>query len=56
LRAGKEPLQWRTVARDTEAYFGPEASDGDNMLREPHVATFAELFKQCCARGLVGAA
>jgi thioesterase domain-containing protein len=56
LRAGKEPLQWRTVAQETEAYFGPEASAGDNMLREPHAASFAELFRRCCARGVAGAA
>jgi thioesterase domain-containing protein len=50
VRAGKEPLRWRSVARDTEEYFGPEACDGDNMLRDPYAATFAELFRQCRAR------
>jgi thioesterase domain-containing protein len=50
LRSGKQPLRWRSVAKNTVEYFGPEACDGDNMLREPYAATFAELFRQCRAR------
>ena len=50
LRAGKKPFQWRTVAKETEVHFGPEASHGDNMLRDPYAAAFADLFRQTCAR------
>jgi thioesterase domain-containing protein len=56
LRAGKDPLLWRTVAQDTEVYFGPEASDGHNMLREPHAGAFAELFGAALSEGMVGLA
>lgn len=38
---------WQRAARDSEEYFGPDACDGDTMLREPHVAAFAELFRRC---------
>jgi len=47
LRSGDEPLRWRSVAQDTEEYFGPDGCDGDLMLREPSALTFAELFRQC---------
>ena len=49
-RMGLQPLRWRSVARDTEEYFGPDGCTSDNMLREPFAATFAELFRQCRAR------
>jgi hypothetical protein len=45
------PLEWRTVARTTAEYFGPDECNGDLMLREPYVAIFAELFRQCRGRG-----
>jgi len=47
LQSGDEPLRWRSVAQDTEEYFGPDGCDGDLMLREPSALTFAELFRQC---------
>ncbi len=47
LRSGDEPLRWRSVARDTEEYFGPDGCNSDIMLREPHAPAFAELFRQC---------
>jgi hypothetical protein len=50
LRSGDEPLRWRSVARSSEEYFGPSGCDGDRMLREPHAAAFAELFRQCRER------
>jgi thioesterase domain-containing protein len=50
VRLGLRPLRWRSVARDTEEYFGPDGCTSDNMLREPYAATFAELFGQCRAR------
>jgi thioesterase domain-containing protein len=49
-RLGIGPLRWRSVARDTEEYFGPDGCTSDNMLREPYAATFAEFLRQCCAR------
>ena len=50
VRSGAEPLRWRTVAQGTEEYFGPDGCDHDVMLREPHAATFAELFTRCYSR------
>lgn len=50
VRSGNEPLRWRAVAQHTEEYFGPDGCNPDIMLREPHAATFARLFRQCCAR------
>jgi thioesterase domain-containing protein len=47
------PLRWRTVSRSCEEYFGPDDCNGDVMLREPYVAIFAELFKQCRQRNAV---
>jgi thioesterase domain-containing protein len=48
VRSGDAPLRWRSVARDTEEYFGPVGcDDGDLMLREPYAPAFAELFRQC---------
>jgi hypothetical protein len=41
-----EPLPWQSVAQDAEPYFGPQGSDINNMLLEPHAATFAGLFQQ----------
>ncbi len=52
-RWGRGPfgaLKWRSLAR-TEEYYGPEDSDGDNMLRERHAAAFAELFRRCRDKG-----
>jgi hypothetical protein len=50
LRLGLEPLRWRSLAQHAEEYFGPDGCNSDIMLREPYVAEFAELFKQCSAR------
>lgn len=47
-RSAFAPLRWRSVA-NTEQYVGPGGCDGDNMLREPHAALFAELFRRCRA-------
>lgn len=41
------PLRWRSVARSSDVYFGPDDCNGDFMLREPYVDVFAELFRQC---------
>ena len=38
-------LRWRSVARRTEVYFGPDGCDGDAMLREPYAPRFAELLE-----------
>jgi hypothetical protein len=43
-------LQWRSVAENVEAYFGPDGCTGDMMLREPHAPAFADLFRQCRAK------
>lgn len=43
------PLRWRTVAKATEEYFGPDDCNGDVMLRD-HATAFAELFRECRAR------
>ncbi len=48
LWSGNEPLRWRSVARGTDEYFGPDGCNGDSMLREPPYApAFAEFFRQC---------
>ena len=47
LRSGDEPLRCRSVARDSEEYFGPDGCNGDIMLREPLAPAFADLFRQC---------
>ena len=47
VRSGGAPLRWRSVARDSEQYFGPEGCRGDLMLSEPYAPAFAELFRQC---------
>jgi thioesterase domain-containing protein len=39
-------LRWRSTSQHVNEFFGPEGCTGDNMLREPYVATFAELFRQ----------
>jgi hypothetical protein len=46
LRSGNEPLHWRSVARESEEYFGPDGCDSDQMLREPNVLAIAELFRR----------
>jgi thioesterase domain-containing protein len=46
-RRGYESLRWRSVAQQAEEYFGPDGCTPDTMLREPYVASFARLFKQC---------
>ncbi|MGH8734319.1 MAG: hypothetical protein ACREVB_11595, partial [Burkholderiales bacterium] len=45
--------RWRSVASRTLEFFGPQESGGYDMLREPHAAAFAELFRDAVAR-LVG--
>ena len=45
-RNATRALQWRSAARKAEEYYGPEGCTGDNMLREPNAALFAELFRR----------
>lgn len=40
-----EPLRWRTLARESGVYFGPDGCTSDNMLREKHAPIFAELYR-----------
>lgn len=47
LRFGAVATRWRTSAPHTEEYYGPDTIDPDFMLLEPHVGSFAELFRQC---------
>ena len=51
LRSGNEPLRWRSAVEHAEEYFGPDDCTSDTMLREPNARAFAELFRQCRARG-----
>ncbi|MDQ5848201.1 MAG: thioesterase domain-containing protein [Pseudomonadota bacterium] len=48
LRSGVAAPRWRSVAQRTEEYSGPESCNGHDMLREPNVRAFAELFRRCC--------
>jgi len=41
--------RWGAHAAQAQEYFGPEASDGANMLREVHAPAFAELFRRACS-------
>lgn len=47
LHAGYGKDRWRSVAGETEEYYGPEGTDRDGLLRQPYVAALAELFRQC---------
>ena len=47
-RSGVAALRWRALAEHAEEHFGPEAATGADMLRAPHAAAFAELFRRCC--------
>jgi thioesterase domain-containing protein len=49
--ARDEPLRWRSVAQNVETYAGPEGCNGDNMLREPYAALFADLFRRAAEPG-----
>lgn len=48
LGSGVSALRWRELAERTEAYVGPDASGGADMLRGPHAAAIAELVRRCC--------
>lgn len=47
LRSGNLVRRWHRVARHVDEYCGPDACEGDVMLREPDVETIADLFRQC---------
>jgi thioesterase domain-containing protein len=44
VRSFDEPLGWRSVAPEAEVHYGPDGCERDQMLREPYVPGFAELF------------
>jgi thioesterase domain-containing protein len=50
LRSGVAAQRWRSVAQQTEEYFGPDSCTGYDMLREPHAAAFAQLFRNAADR------
>ena len=50
LRSGTAPLRWKSVAPNSEAYFGPDTCDGLLMLLEPDAPAFAELFRRSLAK------
>ena len=41
--SGDRPEDWKQVAAEVVEHIGPDESDGDTMLREPHVAALAVL-------------
>jgi thioesterase domain-containing protein len=45
-----EPLRWRSVVPQAEEYYGPDGCERDQMLREPYVSQFAELFRQSAGK------
>jgi hypothetical protein len=47
VRSDRDCLRWKSVAQHAREYFGPGGCRPDEMLREPYVLTFAELFRQC---------
>ncbi|MGH7734962.1 MAG: hypothetical protein ACREOE_15055, partial [Gemmatimonadales bacterium] len=50
LRTRDRPLRWRAFASDSEVWFGPSGCRPDTMLREPHAATFAGMYRRQTAR------
>jgi thioesterase domain-containing protein len=44
--SGFHARRWHSVTERPGEYFGPEGCNADNMLREPYVAKFAELFSR----------
>jgi thioesterase domain-containing protein len=48
-RSGVAVERWGTVAAEVREYFGPDASDGADMLREVHAPAFAQLFRRACS-------
>jgi thioesterase domain-containing protein len=47
LRSATAVRRWRPLARDVEEYIGPDGCPAEEMLLEPHVGAFAELFRRC---------
>jgi thioesterase domain-containing protein len=41
-------IRWRSLARYVDERCGPDGCEGDTMLLEPHVPSFARLFQYCC--------
>lgn len=48
LGSGVDALRWGDVAARAQAHYGPARSSGADMLREPHVAAFADLVRRAC--------
>lgn len=53
VHSNDEPLRWRSVAPQAEEYYGPDGCKRDQMLREPYVSGFAELFMQSAGKHLM---
>jgi thioesterase domain-containing protein len=45
-RSGDRPDEWKRVAGQVVEHVGPDESDGDDMLLEPHVPALANLLNQ----------
>lgn len=46
--SGVAAERWGELAAQAHPHYGPEPSDGADMLREAHAPAFAELFRRCC--------
>ena len=46
--------RWGALAANAERYQGPQGSTGSDMLRSPHAAAFAGLFRSCYGRVVGG--
>ncbi len=44
--------RWAGLAQGAETYFGPDGSEGPTMLREPHAAAFADLYRHSSSAGV----
>lgn len=42
-RSGERPDEWKRVAGDIVEYIGPDETEAENMLKEPHIRVFASL-------------
>lgn len=53
VRSYDEPLRWRSVVPQAEEYYGPDGCERDQMLLEPYVSQFAELFMRSTGKQLM---
>jgi thioesterase domain-containing protein len=48
VERGSPGFGWMRLSHRIEQYVGPRGANEDTLLREPHAARFAELFRRAC--------